>query len=736
MDFFDDVFGTEAPRSPDHLAFCSLFASEEHAMKTLQTLEKPISLRDASHYLRQALEECSAELFRQLLEHCAEGEATDFYHMPFRQNGWGIHGCGSMLLFSAILDRPKQAAMLLEKGYDCNGANLNLADTLQRDGRSWGDGTVPYSRWSGTSGCHLNVLRPQQKVLGISCATPLTAALLCGSPETAEVLLRCNGIWKGESTAVCRAAVMVLEGVAQEALSEERKAGRLEILRQIFCPEKTHLPDRDTFLRTVYLQPSCFVDFCRTDTLRCQLESGLCSEQDAREMLDVLSRNLWRMGDRDSKRAGKLLLIKKHFPKLCREDWVKGIFLRECARRIREKQPYQTMLTAWKQLSGKERDLTWIGSEMWSFGLKRLRLFLQEAGEKGTLIMDADAMNHWLGSARCITEVIKHVQFRQRDGEGVSGMMQHLLSLNDLRALQQAAKQGLLEREDPRELIEYLVELNRGNQDLRAVVLTFARNHADPGEVKADWQDPRRWSQWCLWELLREEEAEELLHGLLYGKLSREVCLRTVFRLHQYLGRGVFVPEMRLEHPVYPTMQADSLGSFACCAESGQMMELLLNHLPEKLQSLVRAQWGERFFFRGTPLTLSAAMGRTEQVKLLLDSGIHPDEEGRGDASRFFTKEATFTENGFPVTPVLAAILFGQEETAKLLLERGASCDLGRPEHRAVLLKGSAESLRLAETLSDVGFDRIPEEDLRAMRIMTAGQGERTLFWNSLRQAG
>jgi ankyrin repeat protein len=312
--------------------------------------------------------------------------------------------------------------------------------------------------------------------------------------------------------------------------------------------------------------------------------------------------------------------------------------------------------------------------------------------------------------------------------------MQHLLNINDLRVLRQAATQGLLEREDPRELMELLLELNNGNQDLRAVALTFARNHANPEEAKADWRNPRRWRQWCLWELLSDEDAEKLLHTMLYGKMTREVCMRTMFRMHQYLTRGVFAPDINLNHPAYPTMQADAMVDFACCAESGQMMELLMAHLPEKLQNVVRANWEERFFFRGSPLVLAAAMGRTEQVKLLLDSGVHPDEEGLGDVSCFFTRQFDFIETGFHVTPVLSAILFGQEETAKLLLERGAYCDFRCPEHRAVLIKGSAESLRLAETLSDVGFEMIPTQELEALRIMTSGQGERALFWNSLRQ--
>lgn len=735
MDFMDSIFGTEEFRAPDHAVYQALFVSEGHAIKTLDALEEPLSLRDAGRCLRKALQDCSAELFHEVLNHCVQGEAVEHAYMPFRQMGWGMQGVGSMLLLAAMLDRPQQAAMLLEKGYDCNGAGLRLADAMQRTGESSGEGSLPYGRFCGSIGAHVNIMRPNHPIVGVSCATPLSAALLCGSLDTAEVLLRHDGIWKEKSTAVCRAAVMVLEGMTREALPEERQKNQLEILRRIFFPERVCLPDRETFLRSVHLQPSCLVDFCRTETLRCQLESGLCTEQDAQEMLHMLAGNMWRMGEYDRKRAGKLLLIKQYFPRLCREDWAKGIFLRECARRVREKLPDQTILKAWKQLSGKERDLTWIGGDLWTLGWTKLSRFLQEAGEGGKLIMDADAMNQWYGaSSRCMAEILKRVEIRQRDGEGISGLMQHLLHINDLRALRQAAKQGLLEREDPKQLLEYLAELNNCNQDLRAVALTYARSRQDPNESKADWKKPHRWSHWCLWELLSDEDAEELLHALLYEDLSEEECLRVMFRMHQYLDRGVFAPDVKLHHPQYPTIQADSLVGFACCAESAQMLELLHKHMPEKLHAAVRADWGNQFFFRGTPLALAAVMGRVEQVRLLLDSGIHPDEEGSGDVSRFFTRQSDFSEVSVPVTPVLAAILFGQEETARLLLERGASCDFSRPEHRAVLLKGSAESLRLAEKLPGTGFGKIPKAELEAMRIMTAPQGERTVFWNSLRE--
>ena len=83
MDFFDDVFGVEEERTPDSPAFQALFVSEDHAMNTLRMLEEPLSLRSAARCLRKALQDCSLELFRQVLEHSAAGEAVEFEFLSY-----------------------------------------------------------------------------------------------------------------------------------------------------------------------------------------------------------------------------------------------------------------------------------------------------------------------------------------------------------------------------------------------------------------------------------------------------------------------------------------------------------------------------------------------------------------------------------------------------------------------------------------------------------------------------
>ena len=149
------------------------------------------------------------------------------------------------------------------------------------------------------------------------------------------------------------------------------------------------------------------------------------------------------------------------------------------------------------------------------------------------------------------------------------------------------------------------------------------------------------------------------------------------------------------------------------CGTQERPLRLMLEYMPEKLKELYSLSVsGTMAELVGTPLCLAAAMGRTAFVKRLLDTGIHPDERGRGVAS-------TIHRQGFAVqclTPVMAAILNGREETARLLLDAGAECDFSRPEFQELLRLGDEEVLALAARLPDVGFEQISPERLEELK--------------------
>ena len=732
MDFWenDELYAPKRLAVEEEALLEALSRNDEMgAAEILKELRGPVSERGTPFCLRGGLN-CTPELFRQVLEHCAPGEYSESYTIGMG-DGF-VQGRGSMLLLAAVKDRPRHARLLLEHGYDCNSAGVGFDWNLQRMRTAYQDTVPTYAQYCGACGNRLELRDWAERCTwSVSCATPLAAALLFGSLQTGEVLLNCSGVWKKESSAVCRAAVMVLEGVGCSLMSEDRQAARMELLRQIFCPERECLPDRDVFLRTHDLQPVCCVDFCSVRTLRCQLESGLCGEKDTQRMLELQS------GDHepeepffDSARSGKLLLLKRYFPVLCHQSWAAGVFLGEVLLRCRYGRPCRTLLRAWKQLCGRERDLTWGGQRLWQLDHKVLRRFLQEAGEGGTLVLDGDAVPPGYDPA-CLAELLDRVRFRQRGGAGISGLLQVLMETGDLRLLRRAAMRGVLAGEDPAALMAYLMRTPQIQQHVRAAVLAYAERK--PAEVESeDWQDPRRWVYWKDWLALDEAGFQENLDAVLHRKPSPEECLWRMFRLWQYQKQKNASIKFPVGDSRYPALQTDSLCGIACCAEGGQAMALMMECLPRELLETVNASWGWQLYFRGTPLALAAALGRTEQVRLLLESGLHPDETGRGDASRFFVQR-NFLEDGVPVTPLLAAILFGQEETARLLLDAGAVCDFSRPAHLRVLQQGSAASLDLAARLPGVGFGKIPEQEQETLRFAVSRGGARGAFWACLK---
>lgn len=710
----------------DDLFETALNRGEEQAMQYLQDLESPLRDREAGACLLRALQDGSAELFGTLLDHCAVEEYVNFWQLYTEKDSLhnGINGYGTLLMLAAMMDRPRHAAILLQAGFDCNGAGLAVAAASGMKGVV---DLPPYIRCCGTFGGHLslNLQLHQEMQLCISYPTPLAAALLCGSLATAQVLLDQPGIWKGESSAVCRAAAMVLEGMTQKLLSPQRQQDQREILRLIFCPERRDLPDRDTFLRTCYLRPASFADICRGYTFACQMESGLCTREDAEASLEVLDhRSTWMSDDTQIPAiTGKLLAIKRSFPALCREGWVKDLFLRECLRHLHRGQSPRMLLAAWKQLSGKERDLTPVGESMGFLSYQALHAFLKEAGEGGELIMDADSIISYTSlGIRAKMELLRRVRFRRREG-GVSELIRGIFLFADLREVRCAAEQGLLQQEDPDALMTYLTKDHTVNHNARAAVLTYACSHQEGSGPVEQWQDMRRWAYWSMWD---QEDIQEDVNALFVNRLPQEECLWRMFRVHQYLSRGFAYADFSSPETRYSNLQGKSLVGLACCARSGQMLELLLTHLPQALRETVEISWDRKLQFLGTPLALAAAMGRTEQVELLLAHGAQADETGRGDRSWFYVHNGTFFSPGLPVTPLLAALLFGEEETARLLVQHGARMDFTRREYRRVL-RISPLALPLAEKLLGRAVDG-------SMEGLFSAEEERTLgaFWKNL----
>ena len=489
------------------------------AYALLRRRTEPLSGAEAKACLNAALL-CTPGLFRRVLEQCAPGEyCGDTIVELNKEKHAAVHG--TMLVLAAALDRPEHVRLLLEAGYDCNGAGASSAKAF------WGDegpgdfdqesGASSYGDRCGVSGNQVILFRDWSSA--IRYATPLAAATACGRRRAVAVLLRWPGVWKEESGVVCRAAVLAWEMFQ----GDPRQAVAGQVFGEPGTLAGARLPE------TRCLRPEYFADFCSADTLRIQLEKGFCDEAAARRLLHLLEDSVSGGLIRDC--ARKLSLLERYYPRLCRESWVTGILLRHLAQRRSPKRHCSRLIGQWKRLCGEEGDLTWASRELRCMPRKELRALLRELGRDTRLVIDADALWTLGGEERGNTaEVLRQVRLRFNRGlEGVSAPTENLVRIDDSRRFLEAARLGAFQGEDPKELMAYLRREN--SIGLRAAALTYRGNDACGEEPL--WKTESRDGFWHRCWTPEPAAYDQWMQELVFGELPEEECLRRLQMMGQ-----------------------------------------------------------------------------------------------------------------------------------------------------------------------------------------------------------
>ena len=668
------------------------------AYALLRRRTEPLSGAEAKACLNAALL-CTPGLFRRVLEQCAPGEYCGDTVVELNKDR---HAAvyGTMLVLAAALDRPEHVRLLLEAGYDCNSAGASSAKAFWMGGGPCDFDQVsfasPYGNRCGVSANQVTVSRKWN--CSIRYATPLAAATACGSRRAAAVLLRWPGVWKEESGVVCRAAALAWEMFQ----GDPRQAVAGQVFGEPGTLAGARLPE------TRCLRPEYFADFCSVDTLRIQLEKGFCDEAAARRLLHLLGNPFSGVGPvRDC--ARKLRLLERYFPRLCRESWVTGILLRHLAQSRSPKCPCSRLIRQWKRLCGEEGDLTWASRELRWMPRKELRALLRELGQDTRLVMDADALGILSGENRGnMTELLRQVHLRYNRGlEGVSALTENLVQTDDSRRFLEAARLGAFQGEDPKELMAYLRRENRIG--LRAAALTFRGNDACGEEPL--WKTESRDGFWHRCWTPEPAAYDQWMRELVFGELPEEECLRRL----QMMGQAKHLQYIFFSYPkIFLRTEDDGKQLYVnmpeaavFCGTQEQPLRLMMKYMPETLElQYILSFKDSGQDLKGTPLCLAAAMGRTALVKLLLDAGISPNERGRGVVSAVRWRDGGAVQFVSPVTlvtPVTAAILWGREETARLLLDAGAECDFSGPEFQQLLELGGEKPRALAARLFGTG---------------------------------
>ena len=690
---------------------------EEDVLTLLERLDTPLSDSPTAWCLKETLH-CSPALFRRVLERCRPGEYAWRITCQDPVTEANISVNGTILTLAAALDLPEHVRILLDAGYDVNSAGLESGKAF---GASRHSLLFPV-RYCGNGSSW--ICSQDHRWAGIFGVTPLAAAIVCGSRRAAEVLLEHPDVWKRESSAVCRAAAMVLQPTRRQGQKTVHNSrDKQEVVRMVFCPEQEGGLDPAALLSGQDLQPYCFIDICTADDLRLQLEGGFCTEEDARLILKQLDRedDFFTKAPPVLHRGRKLALMKKHFPHVCREPWAAGVFLRDLLHRYTPEHTCPNLMRRWKELCNGEGDLTWGWGRLSGMQQKTLRQFLLEAGKDMELVIDADAIRlQFKAEITLFTELIRHVRLRFNHGlEGISGLTASLLSWGDLRAVQ-AARQGILAQESASELLSSLRYMEQGAA-LRPLVLAYGgKGSQEPEDAYPRWAQRERYQRWSREWNVDEKTFLRWMEELFSEDLSERECLRRLIMAKQkeqdigVFGVGMVTGNVTVRHPRRGEVRFSKVLAGLCCGQATQPLTTLLRYMPEQLNDFVRVSFdrGPLQVLWGTPLCIAAATGQTEKVKLLLDAGIHPDELGKDVVSYCCYDEDVDEDPDNPLflTPVLAAILFGEEETARLMLNAGAVCDFSRPRHREILTYGDTQTYELAKRLPGVGLEKMPPE--------------------------
>jgi len=694
------MFPTEENRTEDLIA---LLESGQHAgaHAWLNRME-PAQLKgeEARLCLTAALRSTPG-LFRKVLSRCPQQEYSGKAELTPKD---GTQACisGTLLVLAAALNRPEHVKILLELGYDPNSAGAASAAAFDDMVFAISNGAAPYGDRCAAGGNCLNFSGKHSWTL--RNITPLAAAVACGSREAAAVLLRCRSVWKAESGVVCRAAVSALQMFQNDP--------RQTLAGMVFGRTRGKGFDPHTFVRSCDLQIEYAADFCSCELLETQIRSGFCDDTGIRRILKTFEETTLHGRSSVRARIRKMNLLAKEVPDVCREPRAAGLFLRELARRCAKGQPHQQLLQQWRTLCGEEGDLTWAGLEMYRMPRANLQTMLRELSEGTRLVMDADSFGVYGREAKGeLMDILSHVELRHNTGlEGISSLAENLIRIGDLRYLRKAAKLGAFAGEDPKALLAHLEQT--GKNRLRALMLAYS---AQTGEAPAPrWKTEHRRRQWSRCREIGRDEYSAWLETLTHEELPEEECLRRLQVMHygtpenDFWQQACTIPVKLPETSCRREIMVSKPEAAVICGEQTRPLELMLRYMPETLEQRFHVEFGNRALLdlEGTPLTIAAAAGRCEQVRLLLNAGLDPDETGRGLLSSL----QWFGSDAFPITPVMAAIYYGEEETARLLLEAGAVCDFSRPLFQRLVERGNKRTLEVAKALPDTGSECLPQE--------------------------
>ena len=575
---------------------------------------------------------------------------------------------GTALTLVAAKNRTEHAALLLRRGADVNAAAPETAQDLIRVHNYDPSADVLAKGFGGVAESFLALYadQPWECRRKIWHLTPLAAAIACGSVETTELLLRQPGVRVEDSSAVCRAAVLALNGTPRQ-----KECARMAF--RLTGPEERMAEE---LLGHRVIDPGVIADLCTLRQLALRLRGAPCTAEQLVRVDEALSGCL-ELADAD-----ELCNLLEAWPKERQECLAKYVLPSP----LRTNEEEAAVVKCWH--SGTEQDISGLPENVFSGGLEYgaevVERTILRLADGGTLCAAAESpwiMNAAKYGEAALSCLLENVRFYRSASVGISALAAAVLRTNNLDLLRLAARLGVFDNIPRTELVLFLSEFKLAPVS-RACILAYPLNAARAAETT---KRPKGWCWTGRWRDTTRIERHQWLARAWEEPLSYEESLDRVDTLACDRGFTLESPTTpqynrarsrrgELLFPVldgaeFPFGAEPGVGNLYLAAVCGENPELLRAALDfrQPHDALTELKLGNDTL-SGSLLCLAAANGRTEQTALLLARGADANEDKLPARSRVETPDGARTI----VTPLAMAERGGYAETAALLRAHGA----------------------------------------------------------------
>lgn len=650
MDIFEIMGSFDPENAVDKKkALCSyLWGGNETRATSLLNRMGMFDRSTARDCLNAALATCSVELFGKLLDHTPRGEYAGWWAKPWtppelpEQNACQV--AGVLTTLAAAMGKAEHLRLLLDWGCDVNGASPDAASALANTqymmpgykGRAIFHG-VPTVRSKSAA-----TWRSTSPTTVIPSLTPLAAGIAFGNLACVQLLLEREGVWLTEAPAVSEALALRGEPWDNEAY---------RTCRRLLCTRADGSP-----------RPLCLwaaVHHMNVATLRDELER--CTYD--REELVRAALEVERCGLEWRERWAVYAVFGERYPDVLRDErfrrqlagWI-------CYDVLERENPLPEVA---EQTLGDTIDLdeSFVGTA--NFSASSTESCLRRLGKERRLVMSRDAIYDPSSVTASYLRVLLHcVEFRAPSLPiGVSALTAAILQTGDVKLLRFALERGLIPAEEPS---EKLLELAGKNVVARALLLTWRRPSLGLAPAGAE-----RYSR----RVLSEDEEKRVLADPALRAMASDALLFTLLE-HRDLRE---TPDEVMCWGGFETKEYTAL-----CALRGETDIVLRCAMVRDCAiwrpNTVVVEWAgplAKYCLSLTLLCCAAAGGQTETVRALLDTGLDPEERNLGQLSIICSvDDRGDDEEKLSLPPLLGALLWARWDTARLLLERGAQCDL------------------------------------------------------------